>query len=77
MCDTALRELDSAVTKYSGPNEAAAFHSLMQRVGAKLRGVALWSLLHGHLNVDNGTDAITDPAIAELAARMALLPVQD
>lgn len=32
MCDTAFRELDSAVTKYAGPNETAAFHSLMQRV---------------------------------------------
>lgn len=44
---------------------------------AKFRGVALWSLLHGHLTLDNELEharsAELDGAVAELAARMALL----
>lgn len=45
-------------------------------IEAKFRGLALWSLLHGHLalDIDAQHSEQADIGIAELAARMALLP---
>ena len=58
----------------------AATEPALDPAAAKLRGIALWSMLHGHLalNVDPadlaGTTPRSDKAIARLATRMALLP---
>lgn len=47
---------------------------------AKVRGLAMWSLLHGHLTLDEGNSTTShvdaDRTIARLATRMALLPVE-
>ncbi len=40
---------------------------------AKLRGIALWSTLHGHVTLDANTTAL-DHGVARLATRMAVLP---
>lgn len=45
---------------------------------AKLRGLAMWSMLHGHLSLHaSGASPESDEAIAELATRMAVLPAED
>jgi len=59
----------------------AAREPSIDRLSAKFLGVSMWSLLHGHLMLNNETSglldsqATLDDEIARLAAQMAQLPV--
>lgn len=60
----------------------AASDPLIDQPTAKFRGVSMWSMLHGHLILDNelkGSNhsrTALDSAVAKLATRMALLAVE-
>lgn len=58
----------------------AAIDSKIDRETAKFLGVSMWSMLHGHLILNDkpgnlfSSQAAFDSAIAQLATRLALLP---
>jgi len=60
----------------------AAREPSIDRPTAKFLGVSMWSLLHGHLMLNNETSgqldsqATLDGEIAQLARQMAQLPVE-
>jgi hypothetical protein len=60
----------------------AASDPVIDQQTAKFRGVSMWSMLHGHLVLDDGlnepidSQATLDAGVAPLATRMALLAVE-